>query len=107
MGKVKTLSQDNFDSELAGNGPLMVDFYTDWCGPCQILAPSVEQIAADYNGRARVGKLNVDLDSPVAARYGIQGIPTVLFFKDGQLVDRVVGLVPSEQLAGRLESLLD
>ena len=107
MSAVQNYDMNNFDSAVAGDKPVMVDFYADWCAPCQILGPKVEQIAASYEGRASVGKLNVDANGPVAARYGIQGIPTVLFFKGGKVMDRVVGLVPEEELTKRLDSLLD
>ncbi len=107
MSTVKILDETDFDTELAAGKPVMVDFYADWCAPCQVLAPSVEKIAEQYDGRASVGKLNVDASSPVAARFGIQGIPTVLFFKDGKLVDRVVGLVPEAELTRRLDSLIE
>ena len=107
MSAVQNDDMNNFDSAVAGDKPVMVDFYADWCAPCQILGPKVEQIAASYEGRASVGKLNVDANGPVAARYGIQGIPTVLFFKGGKVMDRVVGLVPEEELTKRLDSLLD
>ena len=107
MSKVKVFDTTNFDTEVAGAVPVMVDFYADWCAPCQILGPKVEQIAESYADRASVGKLNVDADGPLAARYGIQGIPTVLFFKGGKLMDRVVGLVPEKELTRRLDSLIE
>ncbi len=107
MSTVKLFDETNFDTEIFAGKPVMVDFYADWCAPCQILGPKVEQIAEQYDGRASVGKLNVDASGPVAARFGIQGIPTVLFFKDGKLVDRVVGLVPEAELTRRLDSLIE
>jgi thioredoxin 1 len=107
MSTVKLFDETNFDTEVAAGKPVMVDFYADWCAPCQILGPKVEQIAEQYDGKASVGKLNVDASGPVAARFGIQGIPTVLFFKDGEVVDRVVGLVPETELTRRLDSLIE
>lgn len=106
MSTIKSLNDSNFDTEVAGGGAVMVDFYADWCAPCQILSPKVEELAAEYNGQATVGKFDVDRSPSVPMRFGIRGIPTVLFFKDGKLVDRVVGLVPKEELSGRLNSLL-
>ena len=107
MSQLKVLNDKNFDSEVAGKSlPVMVDFYADWCAPCQILSPTVEKIAEEYRGKAEVVKFNVDESSGVPMRFGIQGIPTVLFFKEGKLVDRVVGLVPQQELTGRLDSLL-
>jgi thioredoxin len=107
MSALKHFDSSSFDTELTGSKPVMVDFYADWCAPCLILGPHVEKIAEHYDGKASVGKLNVDTNGQVAARYGIQGIPTVLFFKDGKLMDRVVGLVPEEELTRRLDSLID
>ena len=109
MSAVKVLTEANFDSAIAGGGsaPVMVDFYADWCAPCQILGPKVEAVASQYQGRVTVAKFNVDQAPLVAMRYGIQGIPTVLFFKDGRLADRVVGLVPETELTRRLDNLLD
>ena len=107
MSAVKVFDETNFDTEVADGKPVMVDFYADWCAPCQILGPRVKEIAEKYDGRVSVGKLNVDTSGTLAVRYGIQGIPTVLFFKDGKLVDRVVGLVPEAELTRRLDSLIE
>ncbi len=107
MSALKKINDHNFQSEVEkASGPVLVDFYADWCAPCQILGPSVEELAKEYAGKATVGKLNVDENPGVPGRFGIQGIPTLLFFKDGRLVDRVVGLVPKRELSRRLDSLL-
>ena len=107
MSAVKHFNDHNFGTEVENTkGAVLVDFYADWCAPCRILSPSVEEIASEYEGKATVGKLNVD-DSPgVATRFGIMGIPTLLFFKDGKLVDRVVGLVRKNELSHRLNNLV-
>lgn len=107
MSAVKVLTDTNFDGEIGAAGqPVMVDFYADWCAPCQILSPRVEAVARQYQGKATVGKFNVDQAPMLAMRFGIQGIPTVLFFKDGKLMDRVVGLVPETELTRRLDGLI-
>ena len=107
MSDIVLLNDSNFDTEVESNSkPVLVDFYADWCAPCQLLSPRIEEIAREFKDRITVGKFNVDQSISTPVRFGIQGIPTVLFFKDGQVADRVVGLVPKEELAGRLDSLL-
>jgi thioredoxin 1 len=103
--KVLTFTDANFN-ESTQSGVVMVDFWAEWCGPCRRLAPTVDQLAADFDGRASVGKLNVDENPAVAQRFQIRGIPTLLIFKDGQLADTVVGLASKEDLASRLEKQL-
>jgi thioredoxin 1 len=105
--KYITLDGDNFKTEvLEGAGPVLVDFWASWCGPCHVLSPVIEELAVDFEGRAKVGKLNVDDNADVAAQYRIRSIPTLLFFKDGQVVDQVVGAVPRRVLADKLLALL-
>ncbi|HUU28542.1 MAG TPA: thioredoxin [archaeon] len=107
MSSVKLLNDGNFTNEVESNsGAVMVDFSADWCAPCQILAPKIEEIANEYKGKAKVAKFDVDQSLSVPMRFGIRGIPTVLFFKGGILVDQVVGLVRKEELTSRLDSLL-
>lgn len=107
MSEILVLNDSNFNTEVESNSrPVMVDFHADWCAPCQLLSPRVEEVAREYKARATVGKFNVDQSLLIPMRFGIQSIPTVLFFKNGKLVDRLVGLVPKEELAGRLDSLL-
>jgi thioredoxin len=88
----------------AGSQPVLVDFWAAWCGPCRTLAPVLDQLAAEARGRYRVAKLNVDENKRTAAQFQIQGIPTLLIFKDGQLVDRLVGAHPKREIAARLEA---
>ena len=84
----------------------MVDFWAVWCGPCRMVGPVVEELAAEYQGKAVVGKVDVDTNQEIAAKYGIRNIPTILFFKDGEVVDKVVGVVPKEQLQEKLNAIL-
>ena len=103
--KVQTFTDGNFD-DATRQGVVLVDFWAEWCGPCRRLAPTVEQLASDFDGRAVVGKVDVDANPNVAARFQIRGIPTLLIFKNGELADTVVGLASKEDLAGRLEQQL-
>jgi thioredoxin 1 len=103
--KVLTFTDANFN-EATQNGVVMVDFWAEWCGPCRRLAPTVDQLATDFDGRASVGKLNVDENPEVAQRFQIRGIPTLLIFKDGQLADTIVGLASKEDLASRIQKQL-
>ena len=103
--KVKTFTDSNFDSEIK-NGVTLVDFWAEWCGPCRRLAPTVDAIAAEYDGRATVAKMNVDENPNVPGRFMIRGIPTLLIFKNGELADQIVGLVPKEEIARKLDQQL-
>ena len=87
-------TKDGLDKALAQKGLLMVDFWADWCGPCKMLAPLVENLDKEYEGRVTVGKVNVDEEPELAIRYGVMSIPTVIFFKDGKEIDRKVGVMP-------------
>jgi len=97
-----------FEQEIEGHkGLAMVDFWATWCGPCQIIAPVIEQLAQEYDGKVKVAKLDVDANQQTAMRFGVRSIPSVLFFKDGKHVDTVVGAVPKAQLVSKLEQHLD
>ncbi len=97
----------NWDSEVLGtNGLVLVDFWAVWCGPCRMVAPTVEELSKEYKGKLKVVKLNTDENADVASRYKIMGIPTLMFFKDGEKVDQLVGAVPKSQLKDRIDSLL-
>ena len=103
--KVQTFTDSNFD-EVTKKGVVLVDFWAEWCGPCRRLAPTVDQLATDFDGRAVVGKLNVDDNPNVAGKFQIRGIPTLLLFKDGSMAEPVVGLAGKEDLARMIEKHL-
>ncbi len=104
MGKTKELTDANFDETLKSDKPVLVDFWAEWCGPCKMIGPLVEELAADYEGKAVVAKLNVDENPEITARYGVRSIPTLLVFKNGQIVDKQVGAVPKSVLASKLQA---
>ncbi len=107
MGKALEFTDTNFENEvIASDKPVLVDFWAEWCGPCKMIAPSVEEIAGEYEGKLKVGKVDVDVNQQVAMKYGIRGIPTLLIFKNGQVVDQIVGAVPKTQITARLEKVL-
>ncbi|MEK6672830.1 MAG: thioredoxin [Nitrospirota bacterium] len=101
------VTTSTWDKEvLEDKGLVMVDFWAVWCGPCRMIAPTVEELAKEYAGKVKVAKLNTDENPDIATKYKIMGIPTIMFFKNGQKVDQVVGAVPKPQLKSKLESLL-
>jgi thioredoxin 1 len=103
-GNTVTVTDDNFATEIEGtDGLALVDFWAAWCGPCRMVAPIVEQIASDYEGKVKVGKLDVDANQQTAVRFNVRSIPSILFFKDGKLVDTVVGAVPRPVLERKLQ----
>ena len=103
--KLKTLTDSNFDTEIK-NGVVLVDFWAEWCGPCRRIAPIVEELAGQYDGRATFAKMNVDENPSVPGRFMIRGIPTLLLFKNGQLADTLVGLAPKEDIARMIDKHL-
>lgn len=107
MGTVQAVEASGWDQAvLQAKEPVLVDFWAVWCGPCRMLAPTVEEIAGEYAGRLKVFKLNTDDNQEIASRYQIMGIPTLLFFKNGDLVDKVVGVVPKRQIKERVDAML-
>src|SRR5262245_24620849 len=103
-----TLTHANFQTEvLEYPKPVLVEFGTDWCGPCQMLASILEQLREEFDGKIKIALLDVDACAPVAAAYGIQEVPTLAFFKNGQVIDQISGVVPSRVIAARLRALVD
>ena len=101
------LTTENFDQQvMASDKPVLVDFWASWCGPCRMVGPVLEQMATEQGDRAVIGKLNVDQHPEIAARFGIRNIPTLLFFKDGEIVDKQVGAAPPERLREKMNPLL-
>lgn len=106
MANELNLTAENFDTVIAGPTPVLVDFWATWCGPCRMLAPVVEEIAEAYEGRLTVGKVNVDDAADLAIRFGVQSIPTLILFKAGQAVDKIIGYVPMEEIEAMLTNVL-
>jgi thioredoxin 1 len=101
------LTDSNFEEVvLKSDKPVLVDFWAEWCGPCRMVGPVVEELAKEYEGKAVIGKLDVDNNPRVATEFGIMSIPALLFFKDGKVVDKQVGAVPKHVLAGKLNAQL-
>ncbi len=97
----------NFELEvMKAEQPVLVDFYADWCGPCKMMAPLVEELAAEYTGRVKVGKLNVDDNTQSAAKFRVMSIPTIVILKNGEVLDTIVGVVSKEELVEKLEKAL-
>lgn len=108
MSKAIVLNDQNFENEvLNSNTPVLVDFWAEWCGPCRALAPVIEEIAEDYDGKIKVGKLNVDENPGAPSAYEIRSIPTLIVFKDGAIVDRVVGALPKNQITDLIDTALE
>lgn len=102
-----TLTDQNFSTEVLQNQePVLVDFWAPWCGPCRIVGPIVEEIAQEFTGKVKVGKLNVDENSATAQKYGVMSIPTLAIFKNGEVVDQLIGAHPKEAIAEHLEKVL-
>ena len=102
-----TITDDNFEIEVAkSDKPVLIDFWATWCGPCRMIAPIVEELAVEYEGRVKIGKVDVDENQQTAIKFGVRSIPTLLIFKDGKLKDTIIGAVPKSQIVTKLNSAL-
>ena len=101
------ITDANFNEILNTDKPVLVDFWAEWCGPCKMIGPIVKQLAGEYEGKAVIGKVNVDENPNTAAQFGIRSIPTLLVFKGGEIVDKQIGAVPKAVLAGKLDAQLN
>ncbi len=101
---ILTLNEDNFDEQVTqSDGPILVDFWASWCGPCKVIAPRLEELAEEMKGQAHVAKIDVDQNGDLANRFGIRSIPTLMVFKEGKVVDQLIGAAPKEQIRRMLE----
>lgn len=106
-GNIKEISDATFEQEvLKSDLPIVVDFWAPWCGPCKSIAPVLEELAVEYSGKIRVAKVNVDDNPRTPTQYKVRGIPNLVFFKDGEVVNQVIGAVPKEQLVDAINKLL-
>lgn len=108
MSDTITLSDNNFDEQIKTSEiPVLVDFWAEWCAPCKMMAPVIEEIAGQYKGKIKVGKLDVDSNPKTASKYGIRSIPSVLIFKDGRILEQIIGAVPKKQITKKLDAVLE
>ncbi len=105
MGKYIELTNENFEKTVQ-EGVAMVDFWAPWCGPCRMIAPVIEELAGDFEGKAKICKVNTDEQQDIAVKFGIRSIPTILFFKDGEMVDQMVGAASKDAFTEKLNALL-
>ena len=106
MGKTLEITDKNFNNIISKNKTVLVDFWAEWCGPCRIIGPVIEELANEYEGKAIIGKLDVDSNQESSVKYEVRSIPTIITFKDGKIVDRQVGAVPKETLKNVVDSQL-
>lgn len=106
MSKTLEITDANFEEIINSEKPVLVDFWAEWCGPCKMIGPVVEELAGDYDGKAVIGKVNVDENPGVSAKFGIRSIPTLLVFKNGEIVDKQIGAVPKGVLSQKLDAQL-
>jgi thioredoxin 1 len=106
MGNTLEITDSNFNDVISKNETVLVDFWAEWCGPCRMISPIIEELANEYKGKVIIGKLDVDSNQESSIKYGVRSIPTILTFKDGEIVDKQVGAVPKEKLKNIVDSQL-
>ena len=107
MSQPINITDDTFENEvIQSETPVVVDFWATWCGPCKMIAPILEELAKEYDGKVKITKLDVDSNNQTAGKYNIMSIPSLLFFKNGEVVDQVVGAIPKSQLAQRIDKVV-
>ena len=100
-----TVTNDNFQSDVLGSDtPVVVDFWAEWCGPCKMIAPALDELATEFDGKVKIAKVNIDENPDIAAQYGVRSIPTLYMFKDGEVVDQMVGAAPKGKLSDWMQS---
>lgn len=102
---VRVITNENFDETLRAERFVVLDFWAEWCGPCRMVSPIIDELAVEYDGKVIIGKVNVDENNDVVSRFGIRNIPTVLFFKDGEIVDKNIGAAPKTLFVEKIEKL--
>jgi thioredoxin 1 len=106
MGLIE-ITDDNFETEVINSDlPVLIDFWAVWCGPCKMIAPIVEELSTEYDGKAKIGKLDVDSNQQTSIKYGVRSIPTLLLFKDGELKETIIGAVPKTNIVEKLNALV-
>ncbi len=106
-GNVLELTSENFDSTVGGDQPTLVDFWAEWCGPCRMIAPTITELADEFEGRAHIGKVDIDAEPMIADRFRVRSIPTLLFFQGGEVVGQIIGVQRKQALADKLNSLIN
>ncbi|MEE9553195.1 MAG: thioredoxin [candidate division Zixibacteria bacterium] len=107
MSKIVEVNESNFDQEVAKSEvPVLIDFWATWCGPCRMIAPFVEEASTAYNGKLKVGKVDVDNNQQIASKFSIMSIPALMFFKNGEVVDQIIGAVPKKALFDKIDKIL-
>ena len=101
------VNSENYEAEVTNSAvPVMIDFYADWCGPCKMLMPLIEELAGEYEGKVKIVKIDVDASQDLAQKYSVMSIPTLAFIKDGEIADRVTGAIPKDAIAEKLDALI-